>query len=402
MIKNKYQIVIVVGLVLIMTLSACNLLQGIGGGNTPDPAQVSTMAAATVSAYFTQSAYETMIGELTQQAIATSTLAPTYTPVATATPLPPTPTPLPPTATPIPPTATAVPIPCNAAQFIGDITVKDGTTLYAGENFVKTWQVKNIGSCSWTKDYKTFFFGGNQMSAGSAIAFPQVVNPGESVNLSVSMVAPSNTGDFSGSWMLKAANGVVFGVGYAYNAPLSVNIKVATLPSLRDPDAVYDFTKNMCSAAWRTNAGTISCPSTGLDTKNGSVTRSYAPLLDGGTVDDEGALFTVPAIGGDGMIMGKFPEITIATGDRFRAMLTCTNKVPKCLVTYELLYNETGSSTVVSLGTWEKKAGDPFTYVDVDLAALAGKKVNITLKVISKGDSTDDIVLWMAPRVTNP
>jgi FKBP-type peptidyl-prolyl cis-trans isomerase 2 len=40
--------------------------------------------------------------------------------------------------------------------------------------------------------------------------------------------------------------------------------------------------------------------------------------------------------------------------------------------------------------------------VDVDLAALAGKKVNFHLKVISKGDSTDDIVLWMAPRVTNP
>lgn len=393
--NKRFYISMVVVLVLSMTLTACNLFQRIGGAPTPDPAQVATMAAATVSARFTQMAFDAVVAELTQQAIMTNTPLPTATPAITNTPVPPT-------ATPIPPTPTAVPIPCNAASFITDVTVKDWSTLYASESFVKTWQIKNVGSCSWTKDYKIFFFGGNQMEAGSAIAFPSVVNPGDSVNLSISMVAPSSAGDFSGSWMLKAANGVVFGVGSTYNVPLTVNIKVASIPAAKDPNTKYDLVKYMCSANWRTNAGTIGCPSAGYDTKNGSITRSYAPVLDGGTVDDEGALFTVPAVGGDGMILGRFPKYSVVAGDHFKAVLTCTNKVPKCSVTYELLYNEDGSGTVVSLGTWDKKAGDAFTNVDVDLSSLAGKNIIIHLKLMSKGDSTDDVVLWMAPRVTHP
>ncbi len=391
--KIRIYPLLVVVLVLSVAMTACNLFQTVAP--TPDQAQIATMAAGTVSARFTQMAYDTVVAELTQMAVMTNTPQPTNTPAATNTPLPPT-------ATPVPPTATPVPIPCNAATYISDVTIKDGTTLYASESFVKTWRVKNVGSCSWTKEYKIFFFGGNQMGAGSAIAFPKVVNPGESVDLSITMTAPSSTGDFAGSWMLKAANGTVFGVGKGYDVPLSVNINVAVLPTSHDPDIRFDFVKYMCDANWRTNGGSIGCPSAGVDTKNGSITRTYAPVLDGGVVDDEGAIFTVPAAGGDGMIIGKYPKMAIIAGDRFRALMSCTNNVPKCSVTYELLYNEDGSSTVVSLGTWDKKAGDAFTRVDVDLSTLAGKTIVFYLKVSSKGDSTNDVVLWEAPRITNP
>jgi len=93
--------------------------------------------------------------------------------------------------------------------------------------------VKNVGTCAWSKDYKIFFFGGNQMHAPSAVSFPQTVNPGETVNLSVNMVAPSDKGSYSGSWMLKSSGGTVFGVGAAYNVPLTVNIKVEKSPQPR-------------------------------------------------------------------------------------------------------------------------------------------------------------------------
>lgn len=392
--KRPYKILVAV-LVLALTITGCGLLPGTGGVSTPDQSQISTLVAGTVAAQSTQAVLETMITDLTMIAMPTNTALPTSTPTATFTPVPPT-------ATPIPPTATATPIPCNAAAFIKDVTIADWTTVYAGESFVKTWQVKNVGSCSWTKDYKIFFFGGNQMDAGAVIAFPKVVNPGETVNLSVSMAAPSDTGSFSGSWMLKAANGAVFGVGSTYNVPLTVNIKVAKIPAAKDPNTVYDFVKNMCKASWRTNAGSINCPSAGIDTKNGSITRSYAPLLDGGYVDDEGALYTVPAVGGDGMIEGKFPKMTINAGDHFAAALSCRGKAPKCSVTYELLYTETSSGTTTSLGTWDRNAGDGLLHVDIDLSTLAGQEVVFKLKVISNRDSTDDIALWMAARLTNP
>ena len=388
--KNNKLIKIIVTLVISMiALSACNLFSG---GSQATTAQVETMAAETVSARLTQIAVDKLFAEATQQVLYTSTPQSTWTPSATATP----------TNTPIPPTSTPIPIPCNIAQFLDDVTVKDNTTLYAGEAFTKTWRVKNVGACSWTKDYQIYFQSGNSMSAASANAFPKVVNPGESVDLSVSMVAPSNTGDFTGSWMLKASNGVVFGAGPAGNAPLTVKIKVASIPSPKDANTTFDFVKNYCTASWRTNAGSIGCPTSGADYKNGSIMRSYAPILENGVVDDEGALITIPAVGGDGMIQGKFPKTTIHTGDRFRALLFCSVNKVNCNVSFQLLYSEVGNDTITSLQVWDKKFGDPYIQADVDLSALDGKEIIFYLKVLSKGDPTDDFAQWMAARITHP
>ncbi len=391
---------LIVMTVFVMVLTSCNLMDYFSQDETEDFAQIETIAAATIAARFTQSAFETLAAQLTQTAptatggepVATSTAIPTNTPIATFTPI----------ATAVPPTKTPIPIPCNAASYISDVTIPDWSSVIAGESFVKTWKVKNVGTCAWSKDYKIFFFGGNQMLAPSAVSFPQAVNPGETVNLSVNMVAPSDKGSYTGSWMLKSSGGTVFGVGTAYNVPLTVNIKVDKVPASKDPDTVYDMVKAYCDAAWRTNAGNISCPSLKIDMVNGSITRSYSPVLPSGATDDEGAIYTVPAKGGDGMIMGKYPRIKIEDGYRFRAFLTCGYKAEKCSVTYELLYDEIGGAeSSGSLGQWNINYSNSIS-ADVDLSALKGKTVRLTLKVISKGDPTDDIALWLAPRITNP
>lgn len=393
---------LVVMAILALALASCNLMSYFDDNQAEDFAQIETMAAATISARFTQAAYDSLAAQLTQLApsevlpttqvpAASSTPMPTNTPIATFTPIP----------TMIPPTATAIPIPCNAAKFIADVTIPDWSTLYAGEGFIKTWQVKNVGTCSWTKEYRIIFIGGNKLDAPTSVAFPKTVNPGETVNLSVPMVAPSDKGSYTGSWMFEAANGVDFGVGYNYDVPVTVNIKVAVLPDAKDPNTRYDLAKDMCAASWRTNAGDIGCPSAKIDTTNGSITRSYTPVIAGGYKDDEGALYTVPAKGGDGMILGRFPKFKIKPGDRFRAFIVCADKASKCSVTYELLYNVAGSSEGGSLGTWDINYNDS-KQLDVGLDSLAGKEVIFHLKVYSKGDSTDDVALWMAPRVTNP
>ncbi len=401
----KYKLLLktlVVMAVLAMALASCNLMGYFDDNEAEDFTQIETMAAATISARFTQAAYDALAAQLTQMApsaevptsqvpVASSTPIPTNTPIATFTPA----------ATAVPPTATAIPIPCNAAKYLADVTIPDWSKLYAGEEFVKTWQVKNVGTCSWTKDYHIYFSDGKKLDAPTSVAFPKTVNPGETVNLSVPMVAPSEKGSYTGSWMLEAANGVDFGVGYTYNVPLTVNIKVEVLPEAKDPDTRFDLVNEMCAASWRTNAGDIDCPSAKIDTANGSITRSYTPVIAGGYKDDEGALYTVPAKGGDGMILGKFPKIKIKSGDRFRALLICADKASKCSVTYEVQYDVSGSSEGGSLGTWDIKYSTS-EQVDIDLDFLEGKEVYLLLKVTSKGDSTDDVALWMAPRVTNP
>lgn len=397
--KLLFKILIAVT-VFALALTSCNLIGFFNQDETEDFAQIETIAAATIAARLTQSIYETTIAQLTQVAPTatgaapqdTNTPAPTNTPLATFTPV----------ATAVPPTKTPVPIPCNAASFVADVTIPDWSSIYAGESFVKTWKVKNAGSCAWTSEYKIFFHSGNQMQAAASVAFPGTVNPGESVNLSVNMVAPSDTGSYTGSWMFKSANGTVFGVGSAYNAPVTVNIKVIKVPASKDPNTIYDMAKAYCDATWRTNAGEIKCPSLKFDTANGSITRSYAPVLSSGFKDDEGAIYTVPAKGGDGMIQGKFPKIEIENGYRFRALIDCAYKAEKCNATYEVLYVEIGGAeTSGSLGTWDLTYGTTIN-LDVDLSALSGKTIRLVLKVISKGDSTDDIALWLAPRITKP
>jgi hypothetical protein len=400
--KLLFKILIAVT-IFALALTSCNLIGYFNQDETEDFAQIETIAAATIAARLTQSVFETAVAQLTQIAptatgyvpLETNTPQPTNTPIATFTLAAPI-------ATAVPPTKTPVPIPCNAASFVADVTIPDWSSIYAGESFVKTWKVKNVGTCAWTKEYKIYFYSGTQMKAPDSVAFPGTVNPGESVNLSVNMVAPSDTGSYTGSWLFKSANGTVFGVGSGYNAAVTVNIKVVQVPASKDPNTIYDMAKAYCDAAWRTNAGDITCPSLKVDTVNGSITRSYAPVLSSGAKDDEGAIYTVPAKGGDGMIQGKFPKIKIENGYHFKAFIDCANKAEKCDVTYEVQYIEIGGAeTSGSLGTWDLKYGSSIN-LDVDLSALSGKTIRLVLKVISKGDSTDDVALWLAPRITKP
>jgi hypothetical protein len=37
--------------------------------------------------------------------------------------------------------------------FVGDVTIFDGAVLRPGEHFTKVWQVKNSGTCTWTRAY---------------------------------------------------------------------------------------------------------------------------------------------------------------------------------------------------------------------------------------------------------
>ena len=392
--KTKLFKYIAIFSVLVITLTACSF--PLFGNQANGGDQTQAEIDATVSARLTQIAFDALVAQMTQQALVT----PAPTPTATNTPFPTATQPVP-TATAIPPTATQ-PVPCYRASYVADVTVPDGSSYTAGDPFIKTWRIKNTGTCSWTKDHAIYFYSVNAMNAPASVAFPATVNTGSTVDLSVPMNAPSSTGEYTGNWMLKAPNGTIFGVGASGNAALTVNIKVTAVPNSKDPNTTYDFVKNYCSAQWRTNAGFITCPSSGIDFTNGSITRNYAPLLENNTVDDEGAIQTVPAIGGDGMIQGQFPAMTIHSGDKFVASLLCSAKMSSCSVTFELSYQVKGSDTRTTLGTWNKVYDGNIVPVSVYLSSLDGKEIIFYLKVLSQGNSNQDLAQWMAARITHP
>ena len=69
-------------------------------------------------------------------------------------------------------TPTPLPAPvilCEAAAFVKDVTISDGTTLGRGANFTKTWRIQNVGTCSWSPSFSLVFAGGDQMNAPASV-----------------------------------------------------------------------------------------------------------------------------------------------------------------------------------------------------------------------------------------
>jgi len=157
-------------------------------------------------------------------------------------PLPATETPFvePATATPTAtntPTVTATQVPCDRAAFVTDVTVPDGSDYAPGEAFVKTWRLKNNGSCTWTSSYDLVFHSGDAMNAPAAVQLTSgSVAPGASVDVSVQLTAPGTEGGYQGFFRIRNGSGVIFGIGD--NADISFWVEIEVLTALADPDLV--------------------------------------------------------------------------------------------------------------------------------------------------------------------
>ncbi|MCC7165872.1 MAG: hypothetical protein IT331_25465 [Anaerolineae bacterium] len=141
------------------------------------------------------------------QATATLVVNPTNV-IATATSIAATSTPSGP-----PPTASG-PATCTlSSTFISDVTIPDGTTIAPGGSFIKTWAIQNSGTCSWGGGYNVVFITGDRMNAASPQPIPSA-GPGDVINISLAMIAPTTPGNHSGVWQLQASNGVPFGTRF--------------------------------------------------------------------------------------------------------------------------------------------------------------------------------------------
>lgn len=176
----------------------------------------------------TPDTFATIQAAVTQTVVAQTLNAPMFN-APTQTPLPPTAiptnTPVPPTNTPLP-TATIASY-CDWVSFVKDITIPDGTTLAPGETFTKTWRLKNRGTCAWNADYMLVYYSGEQMGDTTAVRLPGYVSPGQTVDVSVTLSAPTKKGKYVGYWMLRNSSGVLFGYGDHAHQAFYVDIKVS-------------------------------------------------------------------------------------------------------------------------------------------------------------------------------
>ncbi|HHS96737.1 MAG TPA: hypothetical protein ENK08_02385 [Chloroflexi bacterium] len=117
--------------------------------------------------------------------------------VAVATPTP--------TPTPTPEPLTAAEAACLSAAFVTDVTVPDGTQFDNGEVFTKTWRLRNNGTCDWPDSTVLVFVSGSQMSGPGSVEVG-AVEAGETVDISVRLTAPQESGRYTGLWALQAGD----------------------------------------------------------------------------------------------------------------------------------------------------------------------------------------------------
>lgn len=147
-------------------------------------------------------AVQTVVADITQTAAAQ--------PQPTATEFPPTETPIPlPTDT-ATPEVTPTPLSCDNSAFISDASVPDGTQMTAGQEFIKTWKVKNIGTCNWTTGYRIIFSHGEKMD-GVLTELTTEIATNTDAEISIKLRAPLKSGTYSGYWRLANNNGYPFG-----------------------------------------------------------------------------------------------------------------------------------------------------------------------------------------------
>jgi hypothetical protein len=233
------------------------------------------------------------------------------------------------------------------------------------------------------------------MSGAAAVDFPATVNPGESIDLSVTLVAPTQSGIYRGYWQLRTGNGTLFGLGSSHDSPFWVEIDVPSDYVSIDPNSPLDFVASYTSATWYTSNGS---PSASDNYINGSIYKTNAPKMEKNHTDDEPALIMIPSEGQNGQIYGQYPAVNIKDGDRLKGIIGCTSDSPDCNVMFQINYRaDNGSSQ--NLGSWTEVYDGNWTFLDIDLSALAGKSVKFTLMVFNNGSSEDDRVFWLAPRI---
>jgi hypothetical protein len=227
--KRNFDRLILVCLLLATGLAGCNL-----------PRADATTEPDVTQAYQTVSARLTEASTLTPMASATS--------IPSATPSTSTPTSQAPIAT---TTAAATSPPASQTKLCDqaapgvpiDVTIPDDTRMAPGQNFTKTWRLQNTGTCTWTPEYSIAVFSGDAMNAPSSVPLLSNVAPGQTIDISVDLTAPTTAGTYQGNWKLRNKQGAWFGIGPGGSSPFWVRIVVAgsaaTLPVTTTPGTPY-------------------------------------------------------------------------------------------------------------------------------------------------------------------
>ncbi len=118
------------------------------------------------------------------------------------------------------------------AAFVADVSIPDDTEFAPGTDFVKTWTLRNSGTCDWTEQYRLAWSRGDKLTDDLVHPLGRLVKPGETVDVSVPMTAPTAPGTYSSNWEMQDKTGRPFGL------EVYVRIVVTTAEASSSPTPV--------------------------------------------------------------------------------------------------------------------------------------------------------------------
>ncbi len=261
------------------------------------------------------------------------------------------------------------------------------------------------------------------MGAQDSIKLPSNVNPGQTIDVSIDLIAPSTPDTYKGIWSFEDNTGKQFGLGTSANGQIWVQVKVILAPTntpspLPEPTQTseptieptltipvntplletiaYDLVSETCSAQWFSNNIQQPCPKSNSEAQN-TINLVTLPALEDGSTLISPALMIKP---GDtnGPIQGIYPDYLVQAGDHFRAIASCEANSISCSALLRVSYQD-NSNTIVDLWAVGEFYDQKYTQIDVDISSLAGQKVKFILDITPLNADPDNHVLWVSPGV---
>jgi hypothetical protein len=96
------------------------------------------------------------------------------------------------------------------AAWVSDVTIPDGMELPIDTPFIKTWQIRNTGTCAWDGAFSFVFLAGNPLGGPEAVSVPPTP-AGATVNISVSLSTSGVAGSEVALWGLQTPDGKLVG-----------------------------------------------------------------------------------------------------------------------------------------------------------------------------------------------
>jgi len=234
------------------------------------------------------------------------------------------------------------------------VTIPDGSLIGPGITFTKTWRLRNVGTCTWTPNYKIVFVSGNQLGGLDSLLFGKTIVPGQTIDISLVLIAPETSGMYKASYKLADAGGNLFGVGASGNGSFFVTIQQGT--SSTSPDELVSLSTTRVHAGNDVTVYVKGFPANSeIDFRVGKLGEDSTLIYDG-TVGSDGTTqktITIPA----NAVNGEYWEVAVLTTN-LRDVMTVTSH--SIYITDTSTPPYTGDLQI-SLSTTQAKAGDALT-----------------------------------------